>query len=313
MFEGVHNAGVGVGDMDKALDFWGKKIGFNNILFDYTGPIPGLSEITKTEQTKARIVMLEHKNTTRLGPGLVKLVQRIDGDGPPPLPAGIIYGEIGLAEVCLHVRDVHRVFHDLVDNQGCEPLMYPLDATVPPDDITLEIGYVADPWRGKVELIDWTGLHSTHIKTPRIEGVNHVAFGVSDMKQTQDFYRLLGFDDMIFESTDFFEPMAPWYPPDRQLPSHHMTLTMGNVGAGVEPVRIDPLYQDCRGEWGHVGPMEFSVGVRNIESAVAYLNAHGIQTYSDPQVIDVGNCEFKYVYFKDPDGQFVCLTEILRL
>jgi len=133
------------------------------------------------------------------------------------------------------------------------------------------------------------------------------------MKQTQDFYRLLGFDDMIFESTDFFEPMAPWYPPDRQLPSHHMTLTMGNVGAGVEPVRIDPLYQDCRGEWGHVGPMEFSVGVRNIESAAAYLNAQGIQTYSEPQVIDVGNCEFKYVYFKDPDGQFVCLTEILRL
>ena len=50
------------------------------------------------------------------------------------------YGEVGLAEVCLHVRDVHRVFDELVENQGCEPLMSPLNAAVPPDDITLEIG-----------------------------------------------------------------------------------------------------------------------------------------------------------------------------
>ena len=310
MFYGVHHAGIGVGDMEIALDFWDKKIGFSNVLFDYTGLVPGLSEITKTDQTKARIVMLEHQNSTRLGPGFVKLVQRIDGDGPPPLPAGIGYGEVGLAEVCLHVRDVHRVFDELVENQGCEPLMSPLNAAVPPDDITLEIGYVADPWRGKVELIDWTGLHSSHIKTPRIEGVNHVAFGVSDMKQTQEFYRLLGFDDMIFESTEFFEPMAPWYPPGRQLPGHHMTLTMAKVGAGIDPVRLDPLYEDCRGEWGHVGPMEFAIGVRDIDAAVTYLQAQGIETYSDPQVIDVGKSEFKYVYFKDPDGQFVCLTEI---
>lgn len=313
MFEGVHHAGIGVGDMDTALDFWGRKIGFTNVLFDYTGPVPGLSEITKTDKTKARIVMLEHENTTRLGPGFVKLVQRIDGDGPPPLPAGIGYGEIGLAEVCLHVRDVHKTFDLLVGIHGCEPLMLPLDAAVPPDDITLEIGYIADPWHGKVELIDWTGLHSSHIKTPRIEGVNHVAFGVSDMKRTQDFYRLLGFDDMIFESTDFFEPMAPWYQPGRELPGHHMTLTMANVGAGIEPVRLSPLYEDCRGEWGHVGPMEFSVGVKDINLAVEHLMSHGIETHSEPQVIDVGPCEFKYVYFKDPDEQFVCLTEHLKL
>ena len=75
-------------------------------------------------------------------------------------------------------------------------------------------------------------------------------------------------------------------------------------------MRLDPLYEDCRGEWGHVGPMEFAIGVRDIDAAVAYLQEQGIEIYSDPQVIDVGTSEFKYVYFKDPDGQFVCLTEI---
>ena len=139
MFYGVHHAGIGVGDMEIALDFWDKKIGFSNVLFDYTGLVPGLSEITKTDQTKARIVMLEHQNSTRLGPGFVKLVQRIDGDGPPPLPAGIGYGEVGLAEVCLHVRDVHRVFDELVENQGCEPLMSPLNAKLLSNIETMQV------------------------------------------------------------------------------------------------------------------------------------------------------------------------------
>lgn len=86
MFQGVQHAGVGVGDMDIALEFWQNKIGFKRVLFDYTGRVPGLSQITHTENTQARMVMLQHENTTRLGPGFVKLVQRLDGDGPPPLP-----------------------------------------------------------------------------------------------------------------------------------------------------------------------------------------------------------------------------------
>jgi len=313
MFQGVQHAGVGVGDMDIALEFWQNKIGFKRVLFDYTGPVPGLSQITHTENTQARMVMLQHENTTRLGPGFVKLVQRLDGAGPPPLPPGIGYGEIGLAEVCLHVRDVYSCFDELVNAKGCEPLMQPLDAAVPPDDITLQIGYVADPWRGKIELIDWTGLHSSAIKSPRMEGVNHVAFGVSDMKQTRDFYKILGFDDLIFESDEFFEPMAPWYQPGRPLPGHHMTLTMGNVGAGIEPVRLNPLYEDCRGEWGHVGPMEFAVGVDDLDAAIEVLAANGIEMHSEPQSLDVGVAEFKYVYFTDPDNQYVALAENLRL
>ena len=31
MFYGVHHAGIGVGDMEIALDFWDKKIGFSLI------------------------------------------------------------------------------------------------------------------------------------------------------------------------------------------------------------------------------------------------------------------------------------------
>ena len=309
MFLGVDHAGIGVGDMQKAFEFWIEKLGFTEVFFDYTGPVPGLEEITKGKDVKARIVMLGNRNATRLGPGKVKLVQRLDGDGAPPLPAGIGYGEVGLAEVCLHTLKTHEIFRHLVDDLNCEPLMTPLTAAVGPHDISLDIGYIADPWRGKVELIDWTGLWTARPGEPRIEGVNHVAFGVSDMKVTTDFYKQLGFVDQIFESKEFFDPMAPWYQSGRALPGHHMTLFLAGQGAGIEPVRLTPLWEDCRGEWGHVGPMDFGIGVQNIEKAVKFLKLKGIATHSDIQVLDVGVSEFKYVYFKDPDDQYVSLVE----
>jgi catechol 2,3-dioxygenase-like lactoylglutathione lyase family enzyme len=309
MFLGVDHAGVGVGDMDRALEFWGGKLGFTEVFFDYTGPVPGLEDITQTTSTRARIVMLGNRYTTRMGPGRVKLVQRLDGDGPPPLPAGIGYGEIGLAEVCLHTLHTEQAYRHLVDDLGCEPLMEPLSAAVMPHDIALDIAYVGDPWHGKVELIDWKGMWTARPGEPRIEGVNHVAFGVSDMKTTTDFYRQLGFYDMIFESTEFFTPMAPWYGPDRALPGHHMTLFMGGVGAGIEPVRLTPLAGDCRGEWGHVGPMDFGIGVTNLAKACDELARLGIEMHTEPQCLDVGTGELKYVYFRDPDDQYVCLVE----
>lgn len=308
-FLGVDHAGIGVGDMDKAFDFWSKKLGFTEVFFDYTGPVPGLSEITKSNSVKARIVMLGNRFTTRLGPGKVKLVQRLDGDGAPPYPSGIGYGEVGLAEVCLHTLHTEKIFRELVDKENCKPLMEPLSATVGENQIDLDIAYIADPWMGKVELIDWKGLWTARPAAPRIEGVNHVAFGVTDMKVTTDFYKQLGFVDQIFESKEFFDPMAPWYQVGRALPGHHMTLWLSGQGAGIEPVRLTPLWEDCRGEWGHVGPMDFGIGVQNINKAVAELKRLGIETHSDIQVLDVGVSEFKYVYFKDPDDQYVCIVE----
>jgi len=309
VFLGVDHAGIGVEDMDTALDFWGRKLGFTELYFDYTGPIPGLEEITKTNQAKARIVMLGNKNSSRLGPGKVKLVQRLDGAGAPPYPSGIGYGEIGLAEVCLHTVHTQKIYQELVEKLGCESLMVPLNASVGPHDVELDIGYIADPWRGKVELIEWKGLWTSRPGLPRVEGVNHVAFGVSDMKTTIDFYKQLGFLDQIFESTEFFEPMAPWYQVGRPLPGHHMTLHLSAQGAGIEPVRLTPLYEDCRGEWGHVGPMDFGIGVQNIKKGVAELERLGIEMHSEIQTLNVGNSEYKYVYFRDPDDQYVCLVE----
>ena len=48
--------------------------------------------------------------------------------------------------------------------------MEPLSASTPPNDVALDIAYVADPWRGKLELIEWTGLWHSLPGDARAEG-----------------------------------------------------------------------------------------------------------------------------------------------
>lgn len=284
--------------MDEALAFY-EGLGFSERLFDYTGRVPG-------PDRTARVVMLANPQATPVGPGRLKLVQVLDGDGPPPAPQGGGWGELGICEICLHVRGVEEVHQRLV-RSGAVSLMEPLSGATPPNDVTLDISYVADPWGAKVELIEWTGLWRSLPGEPRAEGVNHVAFGVSDMDRTRAFYERLGLTELVFESRDFFEPMAPWYPGDP--PGQHMILLMAHQGAGIEPVVLDPPGPDLRGEWGHLGPYEFSIGVGNLERATARLVELGVELVGPPATVDVGVGEWRYVYFRDPDDLYVSLVE----
>jgi hypothetical protein len=55
--------------------------------------------------------------------------------------------------------------------------------------------------------------------------------------------------------------------------------------------------------------MDFGIGVQNIKKAVEELKRLGIEMHSDIQTLDVGTSEFKYLYFKDPDDQYVSIVE----
>ena len=310
VFRGVDHVGIGVGHIDEAVSFYGRHVGFDDVRFDWTGEVPGL-EAVAGRAPRARIAMLASGAATPVGPGRIKLVQVLDGDGPPAPPEGQAWGEVGVCEVCLHVRGVESVHASLVA-AGCEELMPPMSAAVVPHDVALDISYVADPWGTKIEMIEWTGLWRSLPGPARPEGVNHVAFGVTDMARTRAFYERLGFTELLFESTEFFDPMAPWYREpwySEDLPAQHMTMPMPPQGAAIEPVVLEPPGHDCRGEWGHLGPMEFAIGVSNLEQGIAQLGRHGIELVGEPQAVDVGGGEWRYAYFSEPDGNYVSLVE----
>ena len=102
--------------------------------------------------------MVSNPSATPVGPGRIKLVQVLDGTGPAPIPEGTGWGELGICEICLHVRDLEAVHERLAALPGGGTLMAPLSGAVVPYDVSLDISYVHDPWGGKIEMIEWTGL-----------------------------------------------------------------------------------------------------------------------------------------------------------
>lgn len=304
---GLDHIGVGVSDMDKSLAFYGE-LGFDDVAFDYSGPLPGLSGVSGNSATDARVVLVRSSNPTVLGRAAVKLVQTLNRPNPP-MPEGMAWGEPGICEVCVHVHGQAQ-FHDELVAAGNVNLMDPNEADLEPYQTHCGLSYVADPDGAKIELIEWSTLEAGWPVEYGPQGVNHVAFGVTDIERTRTFYRNLGFTGQLFESDGYFEPMHPWYAP-RTPPSQRMMLLTSPLGGNLEPVQHTPASPDMRGEWGHLGTFEFAIGTRCLERALDHLAANDIELVDTPAAIDLGGgASWRYAYFADPDGLYVCLTEV---
>jgi catechol 2,3-dioxygenase-like lactoylglutathione lyase family enzyme len=307
LFKGVHHVGVGVSDMEKSMQFYGDILGFNQVEFDYSGPLPGMEKITGKPETNARVVMLSSENTSPISFGQIKLVHLLPPDKPGPMPEGLGWGEVGVSEAAIGVQVLDDVHDDLVNNKGLKVILPTEWYPAPPFGIDTGLWYTEDPDGGKIEFIEWRGAFAGFQKKPRIDGVTHVGFGVSNMDRSLDYYRQLGFGEVLFELDDVFESMNHWYsgPPPRQ----HMVMVANYYGAGAEIVQHTPASKDCRGTWGHVGPMDFSIGVSNLEEACEYVQKNGVELLGAPQTIQLPNGEWRYVFIGEPDGNYVSLIE----
>ena len=253
--------------------------------------------------------MLESSGATPIGPGRVKLVQVLDGDGPPPVPEGQAWGEVGVCEICLHVRDVQAV-HDALVAAGCASLMGPMSADVPPAGVTLDIAYVADPWGTKLEMIEWTGLWRSLPGPPARKASTTSRSASPTWHARAPSTSGSGSRELLFESVEFFDPMAPWYEAAVVRPGGPARAAHDDAdaraGRGDRAVVLDPPGHDCRGTWGHLGPMDFGIRVGNIDAAAAQPRGMGRAAARRAAVsVDVGSGEWRYVYFVEPDGNYV--------
>lgn len=298
MYRGIHHVGVGVSTMSDGLSFYRDCLGFSDVLFDYSGPLPGMQKVTGKPNTNARVVMLANPNVGHYGLGMIKLVELLLPDKASPLPEGIGWGEIGTAELCLEVYQARDVVKDLVEKKGC---VLAMELEELPS--TSKMFYILDPQGGKLECIERPNMAGN---PQRILGVYHVAFGVSDIMKSAEFYKGFGFTELIWDFEGVMESMNPWHGKAQGM----KIVMLGNYrGASVELVQQIPEVRDCRGEWGHLGPMDYAIEVTNIDKACEELNRKGIELLSDPQTIEVAGGRWRYVFFVEPDGNFVSLIE----
>jgi len=310
LFKGVHHAGIGVSDMQRSLDFYKNTLGFSEVVAHYAGELPGMEPITGRHQTNAHVVFLRNPRATRLGAGMIKLVQLLAPDSPGPTPEGVCWGEIGVAEVCVHTRNVEAMLKRLVNEAGCRQTTAVDCVPVPPPrGGETAYGYIEDPDGGKVELLEWRPPSGSRPE-PHTEGVAHVAFGVSDADRAKAFYKTLGFTAELIDFECVQQIMDAWFAKDPAGKELRLVI-MDNPegGAGIEIVKQLNRKKDCRGSWGHLGPMEFAIEVGDIEQACAVLRRNGLELLGSPQTVAADTCNWTYIYLAEPDGNFVSLIQ----
>jgi catechol 2,3-dioxygenase-like lactoylglutathione lyase family enzyme len=263
--------------------------------------------------------MLKNRNTGPLGLGMVKLVQLLSSKPEPcTIVDSTVWGDIGIAECCFNVSVSTEAMFNELWKKGAKPALTPAVGTCPPYGTDLQFAYLRDPDNGLIELIDYkmcrtkgTEPNSTVEIKPALEGVNHVGFGVSDMDTTVKFYQALGFNELIMDipSEAAVYTMATMMP----FPPIPMRIVMlGNYyGSWIEPIQLAtrPQPRPPKQAWGHLGAMEFGVGVTNIEQAYKELQAKGMKFLCPPQTVAVNSGEWKYAYLVEPDGLPVSLIE----
>ncbi len=307
MFKGIDHEGICVSNMDKSLEFYSEQMRFTKIIFDYTGILPGMEGITGKKETKARIVMLDNENKGPIGSGKIKLVYLLPPDKAKPIPTSEIWGQTGISEVGLNARKCADLFRELIP-KGIKPVSPPSIPEVEPpfDNNIISVAYIADPDGGKVELTEWSGSWPGFGTDPRIEGLNHIGFGVSNMDKAKEFYRKLGFIDEVVYYEGYVDPHATWYDKPTKV---KFSIIANYHGAWIEPIEHIPASKEIDNNWGRLGPMEFAVGVSNIEKAFEDLKKEGIKFHSSPQTLEVSAGEWKYVYIIAPDNLCVSLVE----
>lgn len=307
MFKGVHHIGIGVADMDTSLDFYSNLLGFNQVMFDYTGTIPGMEGVTG-KYANARVVMLRNECTGQLGLGMLKLVHLLPPDKPDPCfvqvmtpgqpqtPAAdaLRWGDIAIAEACFNTRGGTGKVTDQLAEKGVKVETEAATYRFPPYDAETTFSYVRDPDNSLIELADWT-MGKSLATEAKVEGLNHVGFGVSDVEESRKFYRELGFTETIFDTSGRMSVIM--------LANYH--------GAWIEAIQFGepdrPL--PFKKGWGHLGPMEFAIEVTNLEKAYEELQEQGVNFLCPPQTVEVPTGFWKYAYLAEPDNLYVSLVE----
>ncbi|UCD08243.1 MAG: VOC family protein [Dehalococcoidales bacterium] len=308
MFKGVHHIGIGVSDMDESLKFYRDLLGFKQTMFDHTGLIPGMEGITGKSKINARVVMLMNENTGPLGLGMLKLVQLLPPDKPDPcfvqvlipgqrqtsVAGALRWGDIAIAEACFNTRGGTGKVTEQLAEKGVKVETEAATYKFPPYDAETTFSYVRDPDNSLIELADWA-MGKSLATEAKVEGLNHVGFGVSDVERSREFYKELGFTDTVF---DTFGRMS--------------VIMMANYhGAWIEAIQFgapDKPEPYIKG-WGHLGPMEFAVEVTNLEKAYEELQEKSIKFLCPPQRVEVPSGSWNYAYVTEPDNLYVSLVE----
>lgn len=153
---GVHGAVIGVSDMDRTIEFYGKLVGYDQVLYDGTAVFDDLKALPGGEGKFRRVILgtkapLEGPFAELYGTAEIELLQAYDRT-PKKVFEGRWWGDPGFIQLCFDIRNMEgmrerakALGHDFVCDGGEDFKMSGADG---------HFTYVEDPDGTLIELVE---------------------------------------------------------------------------------------------------------------------------------------------------------------
>ncbi|MBQ9660662.1 MAG: VOC family protein [Bacteroidales bacterium] len=156
---GVIGAVIGVGDMDAAMRFYGRILGFDRVLSDTTGPFSPDAFIPGAQKKCRRVVLgrtvpFTGAYTGLLGQSTLELVQGLEMT-PRKMYEGRFWGDPGFIQLCFDVKNMNAL------KAFCAAEGHPFTVDSCPEGERFDMGeasgrfcYIEDPDGTLIELVE---------------------------------------------------------------------------------------------------------------------------------------------------------------
>ena len=144
-----------------------------------------------------------------------------------------------------------------------------------------------------------------------ISGVHHFSFTVTDVEKTVDFYtRILGAKCQFIKTNKYDSLGSALFGKDWGIDQDSAELRIGVIELGdtrIEFIQyIDPPVSEYHKNPSIAGSAHLAIHTNDIYKDKARLEAEGVEFHSPINtLIEEGKPDWKWVYFRDPDG--ICL------
>ena len=184
--------------------------------------------------------------------------------------------------------------------------------------------FVRDPWGNVFEIISSDEFFSKpNLEKGSTGGVFGATIGVSDIEKSVEFYgKILGYDEMVFDSTDKFRDFAGLdggFETVRRVLLRHSASRTGPFSPLLGKTEIELVQVQSRTPrkifenrlWGDLGFIHLCFDIQGMEAMREKCTAagHPFTVDSGADSFDMGEAAGHFSYIEDPDGTLIEFVE----
>lgn len=318
VISGIQQIGIGVSNMQEAWDWYRKFLGFDIRIFEEEAVAALMLPYTGGKPQSRRAALALNLQ----GGGGFEIWQYTKRSPLKPVKE-LLLGDLGMFAAKLKCRDAKKVYESF-NKGGVEVL-----GEVHKCPAGINNFYIRDPYNNIFNIVESTSWFKNENKPTG--GSYGAVIGVTDMEASKKFYaNILGYDDVVYESTDNFDELKVLSGGDQKFERvllRHSKPRTGGFSPIFGPSEIELIKVIDRKPnkiyegrfWGDLGFIHLSFDINGYEElrAICAKEGHPFTVDSTGGNIDnsfdMGEAAGHFSYIEDPDGTLIEFIETHRV